>query len=229
MAKSQPPKTPAQLSPAVLMVPGLDNSGPDHWQSHWERRDADCSRVDMGDWSKPHRNTWVNRLNLAIHRAARPVVLVAHSLGCMTVAWWAHLERPAWGNPVIGALLVAPPEVDFFPRDDRISHFAPTPLEPLPFPSIVVASRNDPWISFETARWLSRNWAADFVDAGEAGHINAESQLGEWQTGFALLSRLRSDAHAVARKARQYARDLASEAQVPAGLVTSANPPGVAS
>ena len=132
--------------PVVLTIPGLGNSGSEHWQTHWERERNDCHRVDLGDWEKPHRNTWVNKLNLAIIRADRPVVLVAHSLGCLTVAWWARYEQPGPAGPVIGALLVAPPEVDFFPIDERLAKFAPTPEEPLPFPSILVASRNDPYM-----------------------------------------------------------------------------------
>ena len=174
----------------VLLIPGLDNSPPGHWQSLWERDDGACRRVELGLWDKPHRNTWINQLNLAIHRAGRPVVLVAHSLGCLVAAWWAHLERPSWGDPVRGALLVAPPEVDFLPLDERLTTFAPTPSEPLPFPSIVVASRNDPWMGFLTARHFARGWGGEFVDAGEAGHLNTESDLGHWPDGRRLLARL---------------------------------------
>ena len=82
-----------QESVPVLLVPGLDNSPPNHWQSLWERDDENCRKVELGLWDTPHRNTWINQLNLAIHRAGRPVVLVAHSLGCLVAAWWAHLPR----------------------------------------------------------------------------------------------------------------------------------------
>jgi hypothetical protein len=81
-------------NPLILTVPGLNNSGPEHWQSVWERQRPDCRRVDLGMWDKPHRNTWVNQLNLAIRQADRPVILAAHSLGCLAVAWWAQLEQP---------------------------------------------------------------------------------------------------------------------------------------
>jgi len=177
-------------SPLILTVPGLGDSGPEHWQTIWEREREDCHRVDLGDWEKPHRNTWVNKLNLAIIRAERPVVLVAHSLGCLTVAWWTKYEQPEAEGPVIGALLVAPPDVDFFPIDERLGKFAPTPEEPLPFPSILVASRNDPYIGFRSARRLARAWGSWFADAGDAGHINAESEIGEWPFGKFLLGRL---------------------------------------
>lgn len=179
-----------QESPAVLLIPGLDNSGPDHWQSLWERDDANCRRVELGLWDRPHRNTWVNQLNLSIHRAGRPVVLVAHSLGCLVAAWWAKLEQPAFGHPVIGALLVAPPEVDFFPLDERLTAFAPTPMEQLPFSSILVASRNDPWMSFLNSQQLARRWGSELVDAGACGHVNADADLGHWPDGRRLLARL---------------------------------------
>lgn len=179
--------------PLILTVPGLCSSGPDHWQTLWEQERHDCRRVELGMWERPHRNTWVNQLNLAIHRADRPVVLAAHSLGCLAVAWWARYERPAafeQGGPVIGALLVAPPEVDFFPLDERLSQFSPTPSEELPFRSILVASRNDPYMGIHTAQQLARTWGSQFADAGELGHINADSGVGDWAFGKVLLEQL---------------------------------------
>ena len=187
---ANPSNEPSIPRPLVLTVPGLDNSGPDHWQTLWELQRDDCRRVDLGMWDRPHRNTWVNKLNLAIHKADRPVVLVGHSLGCLAIAWWAKYEQPAYGQPVIGALLVAPPEVDFFPLDDRLSSFAPSPAEPLPFPSILAASRNDPYMGYRTARFLARSWGSRFADAGAIGHINCDSGIGDWQFGKFLLDRL---------------------------------------
>ncbi len=111
--------------PLVLTVPGLDNSGPDHWQSLWEQRHAGCFRVQLGQWDKPHRNSWVNQLNLAMRAVEGPVLLAAHSLGCHAVAAWAQMDPDA-ASLVAGALLVAPPEVDFFPLDVRVAAFSPT-------------------------------------------------------------------------------------------------------
>lgn len=178
------------VEPLVLTVPGLSNSGPNHWQSVWERERGDCRRVELGMWNNPHRNTWVNQLNLAIERADRPVVLAAHSLGCLAVAWWAHLEQPRSADPVIGALLVAPPEVERNPLDPRLGTFAPVPDGQLPFPSIVVASRNDPYMDYQSAVHLARRWGSWLVDAGHSGHINAESRLGNWPFGQVLLGQL---------------------------------------
>lgn len=174
----------------LLTVPGLNNSGPGHWQSIWEDQLADCQRVELGMWDRPHRNTWVNNLNLAIRANNRPVVLVAHSLGCLAVAWWVALERPELGGLVRGALLVAPPQVDHAEVDPRLAGFAPTPQGTMPFPAIVVGSRNDPYMSLSNARRLARDWGCGFADAGAAGHINARSGLGEWQFGQFLLGQL---------------------------------------
>ena len=172
--------------PLVLTVPGLDNSGPDHWQSLWEQRHAGCFRVQLGQWDKPHRNSWVNQLNLAVRAVEGPVLLAAHSLGCHAVAAWAQMDPDA-ASLVAGALLVAPPEVDFFPLDVRVAAFSPTASAVLPFPAILVASRNDPYCAQPAARVLARMWGARFVDAGALGHINAESGLGDWREGWDLL------------------------------------------
>lgn len=191
MAKySDKPKPATDQSPLILIVPGIDNSGPNHWQTHWEAKRENCRRVELGMWDAPHRNTWVNKLNLAIHRADRPVVLVAHSLGCITVAWWAEYEQPAFDHPVVGALLVAPPDVERPGLDPRLACFGACPRNTLPFPSFLVASRNDPYCPFRTAMALARDWGSHFADIGELGHINADSNLGDWPEGERLLDRL---------------------------------------
>jgi len=183
----------AGQDPLILTVPGLGNSGPGHWQTLWEQELGNVQRVDLGLWDDPHRNTWVNKINLAVHRADRPVVLVAHSLGCLAVTWWAEFEKPS-NDKVLGALLVAPPDVEVRPIDRRLTRFAPFPHGELPFPSIVVASRNDPYMGIGQARNLARAWGSSFADAGEVGHINAESGLGEWAFGQLLLNQLTPNA-----------------------------------
>jgi predicted alpha/beta hydrolase family esterase len=178
-----------EQSPLILTVPGLANSGADHWQTLWEQQRSNCHRVELGQWDQPHRNSWVNQLNHTIRAAGRPVVLVAHSLGCIAVAWWALLEAADAGQLVAGALLVAPPDVEM-PCDERLAGFAPTPAAPLPFPTIVVASRNDPYLTIRAARQLAHAWHADFADAGAIGHINAASAIADWPFGRLLLDRL---------------------------------------
>lgn len=195
MALSNPrPSAAHHPEPLVLVVPGLDDSGPGHWQTLWCDRRRDCARVELGQWDNPHRNTWVNKLNLAIHRAGRPVVLAAHSLGCLTVAWWAEYEQPGPDSMVLGALLVAPPDVDRPGIDPRLARFAASPRSRLPFSSALVASRTDPFCTPAEARRMARDWGSRFIDAGDAGHINVASGHGEWRAGERLLGGLLQDA-----------------------------------
>ncbi|MFT4027296.1 MAG: alpha/beta hydrolase [Novosphingobium sp.] len=176
--------------PLILIVPEAPASGPDHWQARWERHRDNCQRLDLGMWDAPHRNTWINKLNLAIYRADRPVLLVGHGLGCLTIAWWAEYERSAAQDLVIGALLIAPPDPDKPGRDPRLAKFAATPRQPLPFPAFLVASANDPACSRRSALQLARDWDCRFADAGGVGHIDGASALGDWAPGQRLLGRL---------------------------------------
>lgn len=184
----------AQTEPLVLIIPGLNDSGPDHWQTQWQRELPHAERVELGMWDDPHRNTWVNQLNLAIHKAGRPVILVAHSLACHVVSWWTEYERPDADGPVKAALLVAPPDVEQGKVDPRLARFAPVLPRALPFPSILAASRDDPWIAFGRARRLARIWKSRFVDAGWLGHINADSGIRDWPFGQFLLRQLKAAA-----------------------------------
>ena len=142
-------------------------------------------------WDDPHRNTWVNQLNLAIHKAGRPVILVAHSLACHVVAWWNEYERPGPDGPVLGALLVAPPEVE-----KRRHRSAPRALRAGDAHARCRSPRSSPraatihWIGFDRARRLARIWKSRFVDAGWLGHINADSGIRDWPFGQFLLRQL---------------------------------------
>ncbi len=177
-------------SPVVLTVPGLGGSGPSHWQTLWEQARTDTRRVELGMWNRPHRNVWVTKLDQAIRAAGAPVVLAAHSLGCLAVAWWAELAGQTYGWPVTGALLVAPADVDRDTAHPTLGAFHPSPRKPLPFASIVVASSDDPWVSLDHARHLADGWGSHFVDIGAHGHINAASALGWWVEGQELLERV---------------------------------------
>ncbi len=169
----------------VLLVPGLGNSGPDHWLSHWEKA-LPAQRAELGDWDDPQLQNWIANLDAAVMDAERDVVVVAHSLGCACVAHWAARARP-----VKAALLVAPADVDsdaHVPPPAR--RFAPMPMEKLPFPAIVVASTNDPYADIGRSEDFARAWGARFVNFGALGHINADSALGSWPKGRALLQQL---------------------------------------
>lgn len=174
----------------ILTVPGLNGSGPSHWQTLWERSRPDTIRAELGQWNLPHRNSWVTKLDQAIRSAQAPVVLAAHSLGCIAVAWWAALSGQPYGWPVAGALLVAPADVDRADAPAEIAAFAPAPRQALPFPSLVVASSDDPWVSIERAHSMAADWGSHFVEAGALGHINAASGLGQWTEGQELLNRV---------------------------------------
>lgn len=178
------------LSPLCLIVPGLHDSGPGHWQTIWERERHDCLRVQLGMWGDPVRNVWISRIDQAVGAAQGPVVLVAHSLGCQAVLWWASLLGENAPSNVVGALLVAPPDVDRLGADPRIERFAPAPKAVLPFPTTVVASNDDPWCEADRAHELACALGAHFVLLDGAGHINADSGLGAWQEGQELLERV---------------------------------------
>lgn len=188
-------------TPLCLTLPGLDGSGPDHWQTIWEQERPNIERVGLGAWSQPSRNMWIARLERAIAEARGPVVLVAHSLSCHLVAWWAALAGEGAARPVAGAMLVAPPDLDRVSVDRRIADFAPSPRGVLPFPTVVVASRDDPWCDFAKSRAMAGSWLAAFCDAGEVGHINGNSHLGRWREGQQVLDRLLD--HVCAREARR--------------------------
>ena len=175
----------------ILIIPGYTNSGPDHWQTRWQDKLSTARRVEQAEWSKPVREDWVENVRRAIDDAERPVVLVAHSLGIPTAI---HAAREA-SRPVAGAFFVAPPDVaNASIRPKHLMTFGPYPRDPLPFPSITVASRNDPFCAFEVAEDIAGAWGSLFIDAGEVGHINAESGHGPWPEGSmtfaAFLSKL---------------------------------------
>ncbi|MBW6530048.1 RBBP9/YdeN family alpha/beta hydrolase [Sphingomonas citri] len=178
------------VQPTVLTVPGLGGSGPSHWQTLWEKGRPDTARIELGMWDRPHRNAWVTKIDQAVASARAPVILVAHSLGCVAVAWWASLSPQPYGWPVAGALLVAPADVDRAGVAPELAPFAPAPKQPLPFPSIVVASSDDPWVTLERAHSLAVDWGSHFIDYGACGHINAASGLGRWPEGLELLDRV---------------------------------------
>lgn len=171
----------------VLVLPGLGSSGPDHWQTLWEQRYG-YERVVQDDWEHPSLGAWVERLDDAVERTPGPVVVVAHSLGCAALAHWAP-RAPA--RKVVGALAVAPADVDSeMHTPDEVRCFSPLPLAELPFPTIVVASRTDPYVRFARAQQIAVGWGARLVDAGRLGHINADSGVGEWPEGHRLLEEL---------------------------------------
>lgn len=168
----------------VLTLPGLWNSGPQHWQTLWEARHPAWRRVLHRDWNTPACAEWVAELDAAIGQCERPPVLAAHSLSCATVAHWA-----ASGSrlKIAGAFLVAPSDTEGPNYPPEPTGFAPMPLQALPFPSIVVASADDIYVSMDRARRFAQAWGSRLVEIGPAGHINGASGYGPWPEGERLL------------------------------------------
>jgi uncharacterized protein len=178
----------------TLLLPGWLNSGPSHWQSRWEAVHG-FTRVDQHDWERPLRGDWIIQLEEAVLQTnpSAPVSLVAHSLGCILVAAWASVSRNT--QRVDCALLVAPGDVEEAEILKASLHsWTPIPRAPLPFKSVLVASRNDPYSRIERSQSLATSWGSRFVDRGACGHINGDSGLGDWPQGLRLLRELQSEA-----------------------------------
>ncbi|WP_102959162.1 RBBP9/YdeN family alpha/beta hydrolase [Mangrovicella endophytica] len=165
----------------ILIIPGYKGSPEQHWQTRWEQRLSTARRVQQAEWSKPVRDDWVHAVAEAVNEAEKPVVLVAHSLGVAA----AVLAVPLFRRPVAGAFFVSPPDVaNPAIRPKHLMTFGPYPRDPLPFPSVVVASRDDPFSSFEAAEDVAGAWGSLFIDAGTSGHINGDSGHGPWPEGL---------------------------------------------
>ncbi|MBN3765529.1 alpha/beta hydrolase [Burkholderia sp. Ac-20365] len=173
----------------VIVLPGYMNSGEGHWQTRWEARYPAFSRVSMRDWDHPVCTGWCDTLDATIAASDAPVLLAAHSLGCLTVAFWAarHASKDTLAK-VKGALLVAVPDPagPEFPRDAQ--GFDAVPMEKLPFPSIVVASTDDPYGGVPFSQACAAAWGSRWESIGPRGHINADSGLADWDEGQGWLA-----------------------------------------
>jgi hypothetical protein len=169
----------------ILIIPGLGGSGPDHWQSRWEAKIPAARRVVQADWERPELAAWRGRIVEEVARAARPVVLVAHSLGVLAAMHAApFLAKGESSGKVKGGFLVAPTSARVLAGLDALDPaFLSVPGEPLPFPALVIASRDDPFASFADSEALARALGAELIDAGFSGHINSESGHGPWPEG----------------------------------------------
>ena len=166
----------------ILIVPGYTNAGPEHWQTRWEQKISTARRVEQRDWNKPNFHEWQDRLVEAAEASSRPQVIVAHSLGAITVV---HAAKRLSRTTVRGAFLVAPPgETYMIEHEDIDLKFANVPRDPLPFPSVLVASRNDEVCPYLEAEEWAYAWGSAFSDAGDSGHINTDSGHGPWPEGL---------------------------------------------
>lgn len=170
----------------ILIVPGWTGSGKDHWQSRWENKFSTARRVEQDNWDNPLPETWSVPIIRAAATATKPAILVAHSLGVIAAV---HAAPAMPADKIAGAFLVAPADVDAPDTDDALTSYAPISFDPLPFPSMLIASRNDPYCGFERAGDLAAAWGSDFIDAGNAGHLNTASGHGPWPEGMMMFAR----------------------------------------
>ena len=176
--------------PTVLILPGWQGSGPLHWQMRWVALHHDVV-VEQHDWMRPLRGDWLSRLDDVLSDLEGPVYLAAHSLGCIQVAAWATVSAQC--RKVKGALLVAPGDVEAADVADLFSSWRPIEMKRLPFKTMLVGSQNDPYCSAVRAQELAKDWASQWLDLGPLGHINADSLLGDWPQGQALLQTFLKD------------------------------------
>lgn len=174
------------MNAIVLTLPGLYNSGPEHWQTHWEKEHG-FIRINQKDWDTPALEDWIASIDAAItNYPLDKVVLVGHSAACAAIAAWAAKHR----RKIKGAMLVAPSDTEAPSYPAGPVGFSPMPIVPLGFPSLVVASNDDEYVTLERAQFFATRWGSEFAFLCKAGHINSASNLGKWQVGFELLEKL---------------------------------------
>jgi uncharacterized protein len=169
-----------------FIVPGLGNSGEEHWQTYFETKGNNFIRINQQEWDAPHCEDWIQTIDKALAEYdLSTVVLIGHSLACTTIAHWAK----RFGKKIKGALLVAPSDVDVAGYNFPTTGFSPIPSDKINFKTIVVASTNDEWVTLERATYFANNWGSEFINIGEAGHINATAGFGKWDDGLELLKK----------------------------------------
>jgi uncharacterized protein len=171
-----------------LIVPGVTNSSSQHWQSLWEKKFPDkFRRIEQVNWDTPVCDDWIETIEAEVQKESpENVVLVAHSLGCTAVAHWAR----KFGTKIKGAFLVAPSDCEAETYNFDTKGFTPIPLDKLPFPSLVIASTNDEYVSFERAEQFADDWGSELINVGAKNHINANAGFGDWHEGLELLKKL---------------------------------------
>lgn len=167
-----------------FIVPGLGNSGPEHWQTWFEKSGDNFTRIQQQEWDAPACMDWVSTIDKAIAGYdLSSVILIGHSLGCSTIAHWAVQT----GKIIKGAMLVAPSDIEAPVYNFAATGFTPIPFSPFPFKTIVVTSDDDPWVSTARATYFSGCCGSELINIGNAGHINAASGYGAWQEGLSIL------------------------------------------
>lgn len=172
---------------SYFIVPGLGNSGPDHWQTYFENSNSNFFRIQQNDWDSPNCSNWISKIDetlLAFDLSS--CVLIGHSLGCLAIVHWANQYK----RKIKGALLVAPSDSESPIYTFPAKGFSPIPVEKLDFKSIIVASSNDIWVTLERAEYFAECWGSKLINIGNAGHINVASGHTDWNEGLEILYQL---------------------------------------
>ncbi len=172
---------------SYFIIPDLGDSGMDHWQTYFENSGANFKRIIQKEWDATLCTDWVTTVekSISMYDHAK-VVLLGHSLDCATVAHWARQYQ----KKIRGTLLVAPSDIKNPVYTFPAMEFNPIPKEKINFKTIVVARSNDPWGPLKRAKYFADRLGSEFLDIGEAGHINAAFDHGEWKEGLAILKKL---------------------------------------
>jgi uncharacterized protein len=169
-----------------FIIPGLGNSGVEHWQTYFEAKGDNFIRINQLEWDAPNCTDWISKIENTISKYdLTNVVLIGHSLACTTIAHWAKY----YGKKIKGALLVAPSDVDVAGYNFPTTGFSPIPSDTINFKTIVVASENDEWVTLERAKYFAEKWGSEFINIGNAGHINTAAGFGKWDEGLKLLEK----------------------------------------
>jgi predicted alpha/beta hydrolase family esterase len=172
----------AEIRAHFLIQPGWQNSGPHHWQTLWQTQLGNAAnRVSQQNWLVPERVAWVKTLTEAIGRTPAPVVVLAHSIGCMATIFAMQAA------PVAAVVLVAPADAERSNAPGALHTFRPIPMEPLATPALLVASDSDPYCTLERAEAFAQAWRADLEIVHGGGHINADAGFGPWPDGWGMV------------------------------------------
>jgi len=170
-----------------FIIPGLGNSEPEHWQTYFERSGDNFQRINQTEWEQPACHDWIATIQRTLSDCDPPnVVLIGHSLGCTTIAHWAA----AYNTIIKGAMLVAPSDTEAPSYTFPTIGFDSVPTAPILFPTVVVASTTDQYVTLARAAAFAKNWGSRFVNIGDAGHINVASGHGTWDQGLEILRTL---------------------------------------
>lgn len=182
----------------IFIVPGYEGAGPTHWQHRMASKLSTARIIDQIDWTYPSLSDAIGELAAAVQASTRPIVFVSHSVGTTLVAHaMPTLQQLQLADRVKGGFLVTPPsELALTEMPNIDPAFALVPREPLPFPSALIASSNDPYATMEQSADLALAWGSKLIEAGEQGHINIASGHGPWPEGMmsfaGYLSRLKA-------------------------------------